>query len=290
VTNRPANPPVIHQSDMQAGDVILSAGSTVAGDDAFLDKAILALDQGNYTHSSLWDGSHVIEALKDGVQTNDPLSLTLTNQVLVDVYRFDKDNEHFGAVGYPVDPLLEAARAFRGYAYGYSKLVLAGLLLLTCEIPKEGALRVVLKLIEMPILREMEKWLKADHSMVCSEVVAQAFWDARTNPANHYGLPSALDGHRRFPTLAAHQNSLQSVMQDPDASPELVAIHRLKADLAGLFEAHPAKSLAKTAPPVAVTLIAGSAELPAMFVTPGDLQRSSALSLVGTLKQPDGGQ
>lgn len=290
MTDRPSNPPVITQTDMRPGDVILSrAKMTAGGVDGFLDKAILALDQGDYTHSSLWDGSRVIEALQSGVQIDDPLSLTLEEQELVDVYRYHRDGKSFGANGYPVEPLLSAARAFKGYGYGYTKLVLSAILLLTCELPKDRELREILKLVEMPILDAFEKWLKAEHSMVCSEVLAQGYWDASTTPANAYGLPVVLDGHRHFPDLATHQAALQAALAQPEADPALVKVHQLKVDLATRLSTKIAPQMFAKVPKLeSQTVIGGSPEMPAMFVTPGDLQRSPALSLLGTLQQPAG--
>lgn len=288
MTNRPSNPPTISQSDMLPGDVILSAGSTEGlSKDALLDRAILAIDQGNYTHSSLWDGQHVIEALTGGVKIDDPLSLTLENQALVDVYRFHDDGHGFREPDWPVAPLLAAARSFEGYTYGYTKLVLAGVLLLTCEIPDNRVMQVLLKLVEMPILDEVEKWLKDEHSMVCSEVVAEGYWDARTDPQNKYGLPIVLDGHRHFPNLGEHQAAFAAAQQDAKTPAGELELHRIRAKLAELFEKHDTPLQPRAPVRAGVTYIAGSPELPAAFVTPGDLQRSPNLELVGTLKPID---
>jgi hypothetical protein len=289
MTNRPDNPPVISQSDMRPGDVILSRGAAAGiSEGAVLDELILALDQGDYTHSSLWDGQYVIEALTTGVAIKDPLEMTLKNQVLIDVYRYKMDGREFGNTGYPVTPLLDAARAFEGYAYGYSKLVLSAMLLVTCELPKDAATRVLLKLVELPVLEAVEKWQKGEHAMVCSEVVAQAFWNASTTPVNQYGLPIVLDGHRHFPDPGAASSALMSLQADTQASPELLELHQLRSNLTGMFAAAmpavPAAPAAlATATVTGVTLVAGSSQLPAMFVTPGDLQRCSDLQFVGTI-------
>ena len=287
MTNRPQNPPVIGQSDMRPGDVILSRGSAEGVSlDALLDQLILALDQGDYTHASLWDGKYVIEALTTGVAIDDPLEMTLKNQVLIDVYRYKKNNETFGPDGYPVEPLLNAARAFKGYGYNYTTLVLSAMLLFTCEVPDSKWVRVALKLLEIPILDKLDKFLSQENAMVCSQVVAQAYWDTPTSPANARGLPIVLDGHRHFPSRGEQQSTLKS-MATADISDELQQYHKLRADLADLFEKHLPPTAPTTQALVAggpeVTLTAGSPQLPAMFVTPGDLQRCGDLELVGTI-------
>jgi hypothetical protein len=286
MTNRPTNPPVISKSDMRPGDIILSRGGDSNEEGELLDKIILALDQGDYTHSSIWDGCYVIEALTTGVQIEDSLDLTLGNQALVDVYRAEFSGHQVGTAGWPAEPILDAARLFKGYSYGYTKLVLAGLVLLTSEVPQSPIIEAALRIFGSAAIAELERWQKTEHSMICSEVVAQAFYDGQSSPAHKYGLPVVVDDHHHVrvdPML--HQHTLAAIA--PGTDPRLVEFHKLRGRLVEVYPIETVKmlsALAQRSRPF--TVIGGSAELSAAFVTPGDLQRSPALKLVGTLKQP----
>ncbi len=54
----PPNCPRISDSDLRPGDVLLSYGS---GD--WIDKLIVLLDDGIYSHAAVWDGTCVIVPL-----------------------------------------------------------------------------------------------------------------------------------------------------------------------------------------------------------------------------------
>lgn len=286
VSTRPINPPAITQSDMQPGDIILSRGGDSNATGEMLDKIILALDQGDYTHSSIWDGHYVIEALLTGVQINDSLELTLSNQALVDVYRAEFSGHVVGSDGWPAEPVLDAARAFEGYGYGYTKLVLAGLVLLTSEIPEDPIIEAAVRIFTSAAIAELEKWFEKKNSMICSEVVAQAYYDGQSDPQHKYGLPVIVGDHHHIQLdPLQHRQMLADAAADSDDT--LRQFHELRSKLAELYPSEKLtrlSALAQTSRPF--TVIGGSPELSAAFVTPGDLQRSPALKLVGTLKQP----
>ncbi|MEM6606691.1 MAG: hypothetical protein AAF671_13080 [Pseudomonadota bacterium] len=309
MTNRPANPPKITQADMCPGDVILSRSGPSDGMNELLDKLILAIDQGDYTHSSLWDGQYVIEALTNGVQIHDSLELTLHDQELVDVYRPKFFAVASGDGALPPEPVLTAARSFEGYAYGYTKLVLAGLVLLTSEIPEDPVIEVALRIFSSLALARLEKFLKDEHSMICSEVVTQAFYDGVSDPEHQYGLSILIGDHHHIQiNPEAHAKTLAAALEttnaeharasgvatgllaSEDATPDsrLSEFHAVRARLAEIYPKHVISQLNTVTSPGmrSATVIGGSPILPAAFVTPGDLQRSPTLELVGTLKQP----
>ena len=291
MSKRPDNPPKITPADMKPGDVILSKGGTSNLEGELLDMLILALDQGDYTHSSIWDGEYVIEALTTGVQIKDPLQMTLDNQVLVDVYRAEFGGHQVGTEGWPPEPILDAARAYKGYDYGYSKLVLAGIVLLTSEIPDDPTVEIIVRLFTSKVMEEIEEWLGKENTMICSELVAQGYYDAAGDPLHKYGIPISIGDHHHI-QLSPHQHqaTLAAMSTGSEKDANLAQFHEVRAELARLFnEASEEKvtqltTLAARTKPV--TVIGGSPELSASFVTPGDLQRSPALKLVGTLKQP----
>jgi hypothetical protein len=286
---RPSDPPRIQQGDMLPGDVIMSKGNiSNSSTTALLEKILIAVDQGDYTHASLWTGSHVIEALEQGV-SEDPLSLTMDNQVLVDIYRFEKDGHHLGDAGWPVTPIIEAVYSFIGRPYGYADLMLAGTILLAAEtIPKSDTGEILLRLLGDHFAQNLLEWLDSG-AMVCTQVVVQAYWQAPGGVAkNQFALEIPIDGKRRLP------QDLISI-DGKDAAPVELgttvqdALHELRAEFVRKYaDNHPEFRDAQVPKPGSKGLVVpgGSPLLPAGFVSPYDMQRSPNLKLVGTLKEP----
>ena len=277
---RPKDPPKLTTGDLLPGDVLLS--NAIRKDGSFwdeLDKLILAIDQGDYSHASIWDGKYVIECLTTGVQIHDPLSMTLEEQSLVDVYRFSLDGHRFGDPEWPVEPVLDAARAFEGRGYGYTRLVLLGIVILTSEVPQQPILDALVRIIGDDLAKHIDEWLGKSDQMICSEVIAGAWWDAKATPAHKYGLPIEIGGTRHL--LKIEDAEAESSEAESPAHAEFL---RLRNEVASRIQ--PVVPAPAEAPKGALTVVAGSPPLPAGFVSPGDLQRSPSLSLVGTLKEP----
>ena len=154
MSNRPSHPKCIKLSDLQSGDVILSAGSD------WLDTLIKYLDQGDYSHVSQYvgvdSGNHmVVEATTEGIKyqnIEDPKS-DMKVQDLVDVYRYKSiDGHHLGDPGWPVDPLIEKAKSYAGGKYAYGDLTMVALMLLVVDFTKDPGrkefLRIFMALIQ----------------------------------------------------------------------------------------------------------------------------------------------
>lgn len=97
---RPPNPPSITFEELLPGDILLSRG------DDLLDKIIMEIDQGDYSHATEFLGFDetqnaymVVETTTDGIELN-PTSIDTNAQTLIDAYRFVSDYGHrFGDQG-----------------------------------------------------------------------------------------------------------------------------------------------------------------------------------------------
>lgn len=95
---RPQNPRMLCETDLEPGDVILSSG------DKALNEIIRFIDAGDYTHSSIWDGTEVYEATLSHGVVRQSISVTMKAQCLVDVFRFRSNGSRLGDAGWPPSP------------------------------------------------------------------------------------------------------------------------------------------------------------------------------------------
>jgi hypothetical protein len=299
---RPLNPPRITAADLVPGDVILSCGP----DTDPLDNLIKLVDQGDYSHTSLYIGVNqdrsdpnygqpmVVEATKKGIMY-DPISVDLDAQVLVDAYRYvSPDGHHLGDPGWPVQPILDRAMTFVGANYAYDELLLGAIVLLAAQkSSNDPDWDALLRLCGMLVARGFLDWLEGAKNsgktpMTCVEVATTAYWQA--DPVNHqYALQVQLvrSNSNVAPmtpqrTLApADMEKIRSVTnQIEDAfartSPKHLALSAGQPASKG-----GAARMATTLPPPPPQTVGGAM---LGFCTPRDMETSPTLKFVGCLQ------
>lgn len=296
---RPTNPSKITYDDLLPGDVILSGGP----ESDLLDLFIYLVDQGDYTHATQYigkkDGVHmVVEATINGIlfqSIEDDMT-----QVLVDVYRYVSPDRHqIGDKGWPVEPIIDKALSYKGAKYAYSKLLLVGLALIACEIPKKDKIGEMVLLLSRILVSQLVGWLErnADKTpMTCVQVVTSSHWQAESTPTNKYGLKVIVDGSRENKLFSSAELS-----ESPDYRNELAKYHKLRNEfIEKLTSENPSykkvmeqksksmnlllKSKSSKMEKSKSIFIAGSDLLPLGSCTPRDMQTSPSLELVGCLK------
>jgi hypothetical protein len=162
---------------LQAGDVLLSSGTDE------VSELIKILTGGRYSHSAIFDGEMVIEAIDRGVGRY-PLKDHIEDQKGgVDAYRFkSSDGQQLGEPGWRADPVIEIARHYCdiGTKFSYEQLFLLIPLVSLKRIPGiPRRLRVlVLKCLDV-VLERINKLSEAGKQpMICSELVYRCFSEA----------------------------------------------------------------------------------------------------------------
>tara|TARA_R110002124_G_scaffold270539_1_gene439045 strand:- start:495 stop:1322 length:828 start_codon:yes stop_codon:yes gene_type:complete len=267
---RPPNPPKITLDDLLPGDILLSAGSD------WLDKLILLVDQGSYTHTTQYigknaNGDHmVVEATEKGIKYQS-ITEDLT-QDLVDAYRYESPNgHHFGDANWPVQPVLNEAISYQDAKYAYSELLMGAVVILTSEIPDEKDLSEIVRIALTYVEHQFEKWLtdNADKTpMTCVQVATSAHWQANATPINKYGLQVNINGARK----------------SPFASKNLEAYQKLRTSLLNKISiTHPEFSK-KLKTKSGLVVFAGSDILPLGSCTPRDMETSPTLKFIGCIQ------
>jgi len=310
---RPNNPKRIQTSDLLPGDILLSCGP--ASDP--LDSLIKLVDQGDYSHTSVFIGvdnsgsPRVVEATKEGIK-NDDISIDLEAQVLVDAYRYMSPDGHtLGMPDWPAQPILDQALSYVGANYSYDRLVLGAVVLLAANKSStnpdlDALVRLGLILLE----QGLESYMSGVHSsgkipMTCVEVATAAFWQATATPPNKYGLQVQMV--RSAPPMASGDAAAASVssmarpgtgaasadakakwpsVRDRVASALAAGHPRLAANLAGA----PKMSESTDATGVGLILTAGSPYLDAGMCTPRDMETSPTLKFLGCLQDKSAAQ
>jgi len=259
---RPTNPKKLNLDDLKPGDILLSAG------DSDIDKIILMLDQGDYSHTTQYigveNGKHmVVEATTGGIKyhsTDEDMKV----QTLVDVYRYKSlDGHQLGDAGWPAAPVTSHAQTFAGGAYAYTDLLLVAVVLLASEMPHDKYLKEVTRLLLANVQHQIVKWL-VDNSgktpMTCVQVATSAFWEAAATPEHKYALQIDINGARH----------------NPFTSKEAEAYCEIRKTILG--------SIPHVQNATGFKAFAGSDILPLGSCTPRDLQTSPTLDFIGCLK------
>jgi hypothetical protein len=279
---RPTDPKRITPSDLVPGDVLLSCGKK---DDA-LDNLIKEVDQGDYSHTSLYIGVDktrpmVVEATKGGIMYDD-IDVDLDAQDLVDAYRYvSPKGNHLEDPGWPVQPILDRARTFVGAKYAYDELFLGAVVLLAADkSSRDPDWRALLRLGSMLLVNGFREWMSgADKSgktpMTCVEVATTAFWQA--DPAAHkYALQVQLV--RNKGTKLASINPLTPAEMDQLRSMRSQIHAAIASTSPQLLTSGARTSSTSDVPPQTVdTPILG-------LCTPRDMQTSPTLKFVGCLQ------
>lgn len=272
---RPINPPKITLDDLLPGDILLSAGSNA------LDRFIMDIDQGDYSHTSQYmgkiDGTHmVVEATTNGI-VYESIGPDMT-QDLVDAYRYvSPDGHHFGDPGWPVEPVLDVSKSFIGGQYAYSELLLAAVAIIASEIPKDPTQSIFTRLALDQFEHDLVEWLNRNANktpMTCVQVATAAHWNATSNPANKYGLQVTLDSSRKRLTPST------ALMQSDALIPYQEVRSRVISKMKSFYPAN-REMLSQTS---SLTIFAGSDLLPLGSCTPRDMETSPTLKFIGCVK------
>ncbi len=171
----------LHFKDLRPGDVLLCRGKGLISD------LVVLFDGGTYSHAAIFDGEKVVQATLHGV-VRDSID-SLSDEIFVDVYRFDKDGHTLDSPGWPSRPVVSTADKFasEGIKYATDHLIILALLTLSRRIPLEPLekkiLRVILDHAAEFIFKLMDQ---GKEPMVCSEVVFRSFKEAA--PDDKYTL------------------------------------------------------------------------------------------------------
>jgi hypothetical protein len=261
---------------LHRGDVVLKRTT-----DHWTSLLIMALDQGSYSHSGLFDGAQVIDSGTAGITRRELYSC--------DVYRFhdaagrELDPEDLPPL--PAGPIVDQAETYRKVPnrYSYTSLYLVGLLMVIGWITAPG-LRLLVELFGGILLWQVHRLIdelnrKGTVEFTCSELVTQCFWQPSDDEGEPYGLRVRLEER--------HGRLWRAVPGRPTRYERLLdrMARALEEARPGLLEALD-ETRRRRRLGVGTEAIAGSPLLPAAFVSPGDLQHSPSLRLVGRYAGP----
>ena len=263
-------------SALRRGDIVLKRTT-----DHWTSLLIMALDQGSYSHSGLFDGEQVIDSGTQGITRRELYGC--------DVYRFHdaagRELDPEAPPPLPSAPILDEAELYRSVPnqYGYTCLYPVALLMVVRWITAPG-LRLLVELLGGIILWRVHRLIDEMNrtgtvAFTCSELVTQCFWQPSDDHGQPYGLRVRLEERhgRLWRAVPAHPNRYERLLERMARSLER-ARPGLREALAGV---RGSRRLG-----IGADVIAGSQLLPAAFVSPGDLQHSPSLRLVGRYAGP----
>ncbi|NTU92510.1 MAG: hypothetical protein HGB29_00175 [Chlorobiaceae bacterium] len=162
-------PATISVNELRAGDVLLYHGESA------VSQLIQWFSGSEYSHSSIFDGAAVVEAVAEGIVRR-TIDESLAHTRYVDVWRLKKGGHVLGEPELPAAPVLDvtARYAAQGGRFSYEELLLLALLCTTRRVPLpflRWALDAAASLLNDLIDEEREP-------MVCSELVFRCFSEA----------------------------------------------------------------------------------------------------------------
>jgi len=219
---------------------------------------IKALAGGFYSHSAVWNGDKVIDATKGGIVHRE-LETDMREQWYIDAYRWHSPppgSQVLGGGSYPCKPVTEEADRIvkEETKFAYDELVMAALVVAATRLAPTEVLRKWTR----QIMGGLDLWIhehitgKGKKTMMCTGVVCNSYWRAKTSP--NYAIVLVSDGTLR---------SLEEVIARASAS-EYAA---LQSQLARML------------------VSAAEADDKFISVTPCDLERSKSLRFVGRLSE-----
>ena len=280
------DPPPIRSDQLREGDVLLSYSKDGFGSPAYFARL---LDTGDYSHAAYWTGASVIEAVGSGVREI-PLDQTLPKQEYLHAYRYVPSNAVGRGSGFDPSRVTKRARTFVGARYAPARLVTIGVLVGLGRASGVPAIREFLASdLRLELRREIEQIRNsgAPAPMICSELVATAFFDATDDHAyalevvyDPSGFGRFLSDDARSPEQRLREDEIRALEDLRRLCAESLAIGEEQDVEAPSIESSPEPRHDRFlgAAPVRATL-GGSIKL--TRVTPGDLQASCSLALVG---------
>jgi hypothetical protein len=156
-------------NELKPCDILLFHGYST------ISRLIQWFDGSEYSHSAVYDGSLVTEAVREGVRSV-TVKVSMEHTEYVDVYRLKKNGEFIGSELLPSEPVLQVIEKYsrEGERFSYEEVLLLAILCTTRRLPL-SFLRWALD-SAADILNEMIDGDK--EPMVCSELVYRCFSEA----------------------------------------------------------------------------------------------------------------
>lgn len=168
-------------AELLPADILLYQGTS------FLDKLIRLFDGTEYSHSSIYDGSKVLEAILNGVELRDIAKSVADiggggSTGDVDVFRFvSQDGKHIGDSDYPAAPILARMAYYQAEhdEYAYEALLLLAVLTTTRRVPVPPELEPIIRALLDQAADVLAKILATGKQpMICSELVYRCYAEA----------------------------------------------------------------------------------------------------------------
>ncbi len=267
----PETLPLLEPKHLRPGDVLLSVGTN------WIANLISTIDGSPYSHSSIWTGHGVAEAVEEGLRhwTLEE-SLTAHARRFVHVYRFNRKVPDLSPVAQSALAITEERDS-----YAWSELVLAGLVALSSQVPPHPSMREGIKLLISHfalVLRESQV-PDLPRCMTCSQLVANSF--ARSESGGQScALRIKITGHRQV----RGATPLMGLPPDEGDDSLLLELEEVMKPLMVQFQQDSVSSddLDPTRDSVRFALYAPG-EYPPHLVSPRDLFSSPDLEPVGRL-------
>jgi len=185
--------------DLHPGDILLYRFAPPPWDlpNYLVDGLIISLDGGSYNHASIYDGSNVLEAVGSGIVSR-PVQLSIAHAQQVDVWRLhDEKDEQLGSPGFDAKPVTDATAKFakNGGSYAYDKLLLLAGIVTTRRLKPSVGRELLLWILEQATL-VLHKIIAGDKvQMICSELVYRCYLGASTattDPRYQLKVPQVL--------------------------------------------------------------------------------------------------
>ena len=259
---------VVSDKEVKAGDVLLSYGKSC------ISEAIWYLDKGDYSHAGIFDGKNSVDMHKEGICVEN-LNLLNRRQSYIHVYRFvSKEGKEMGEKGWPSTPVEKIIETYKKKKpeYDFPQLFMLAVLVILKRVPGDERLKKIIKELLIRLIEVIKKYIFPDgeERFVCSGLVYKCYEIAR--PKGKYRL-GILD--EAYPELVDMSDSFGG---DFPTDLEAQSVDELLTILQHMyFRANDIK-LTKSSDGLRFT-----EESMAGYVTPGDLQTSPNLKLIGRL-------
>src|SRR6266852_3566157 len=255
-------------SSLRLGDVLLYHGTS------FLSRLIRLFDGGSFSHSSIFDGIHVMEALGNGINIR-TVQESVAGAPYVDVFRFNgAGGQQLGAPSLPSEPFKNAIQAFESTPerYAYEEILLLAVLGATRRIPLPPGVGVIVRNL-LDSAAELVGNLTAEgkQPVICSELVFRCYLNAGEN----YKL--LIRGADRTPTALWAYSTESASHTEVEQAQVAQSAQNFLARYA--LAKHPEAATSTLVTADAITALAV-----ADFVTPHDLEVSPSLLRLGTLQ------
>jgi len=143
--------------------------------DATISQLIQWFDGSEYSHTSIYDGDMVVEAIEEGVRRR-TLAVTMSDTIYADVWRLRKDGHWIGSPDLPFTPVKDVIDGYVAESdrYAYEEILLLALLCTSRRLP--------LPFLRWALDRAADLLVSMANNgkepMICSELVYRCFSEA----------------------------------------------------------------------------------------------------------------